>query len=99
MLGRPLRAEERTEIYARIEPEESPTPIVRHPGRAALSVWRKVERNVGCEHHRTAAAHRCALRCRQRRKNTRFHADPVLTRCVEERLAAKDSPTKVVRVG
>jgi IS30 family transposase len=97
MPGQPLRADEREEIRAGIEREESFAEIARVLERPTSTISREVKQNGGRPAYRAIEAERRAHRQRCRRRPTRFEVDPALARRVEARLKAKDSPVTIAR--
>ena len=95
MPAEPLTVDEREEIRAGIERQDSLTAIAVRLGRDRTTVSREVNRNGGRDHYRAVAADRRAERKRARPKVSVLEADPVLAAHVEARIRAKDSPMTI----
>ena len=87
-----LCLDEREEIRAGIERDESGRQIAELLGRSPSTVCREIERNGGRSEYRAATADRRACRQRKRPKEPMLVADPELAAHVLERLNEKDSP-------
>ena len=91
MPGIALRAEEREEIRAGIERDETYREIGRRRGRPASTVQREVKRNGGRRRYSATKAHGRAEMNKARPKPFTFELDRDLARRVEAHLQAKDS--------
>ncbi len=95
MAVRPLSLEEREEIRAGIERQESFRNIATKLGRAPSSVSREVRRNRGRDRYSAVLAERRAAKRRRRPKQFKFEADRLLAKKVEAFLRAGVSPAAI----
>lgn len=89
MAGQGLGLEEREEIRAGIEREESLSVVARRLGRSPSTVCREVARNGGRKRYRAAAAERRAAERRRRPKTPKLVAHPELADHIVTRLAGE----------
>lgn len=90
-----LSIDEREEIRAGIERNESSRAIALLIGRDNATVSREIKRNGGRGRYRAGVANQRALRSRLRPKTPKLISDPELCQQVRARLELKDSPMRI----
>jgi transposase, IS30 family len=93
--GRQLSFAERERISRGLAAGECPAEIARDLGRHRSTIGRELHRNGGADRYRALGAHRRALRCLGRPKQSKLSRCPRLRDRVEAGLLARWSPQQI----
>ena len=92
-----LTRDEREEIRAGIERDESNSQIAARLGRDRSTIWREIRGNGGRDGYRAFRAHDRAARRARRCRPMWFETRPELWQLVEEKLLLRWSPQQITR--